>query len=104
PSSGVPGGTGMKRFRMVVGAVLLSPGFFADALAQACPTDTTQGALVVEISPGPSGEPVTVALTGPGGFNASVQATTTYRDRRAGPYRAQLTRGERVVADALPIR
>jgi sugar lactone lactonase YvrE len=94
----------MMRIRMVVGAVLLSPGFPADALAQACPANTTQGTLVVEVGPGPGGEPVTVALTGPGGFNASVQATTTYGDRRAGPYRAQVTRGERVVADALPIR
>jgi sugar lactone lactonase YvrE len=78
-------------------------GAASGAVAQTCPTDTTRGALVVAISPGPNGEPLTVALTGPGRFSATVQSTTTYNDLPAGPYRAQITDGKRVTAAATPI-
>jgi sugar lactone lactonase YvrE len=71
--------------------------------AQQCPTDTTRGTLVVELSPGPGGETVAVALSGAGGFTATVEATTTLERRPAGPYRARLTRGERVIVDGAPV-
>lgn len=82
---------------------LLFLGTASRLVAQTCPSDTTRGALVVEIRPGPNGEPLTVALAGPQGFSATVHSTTTYSDLPAGSYRAQVRGGTRVTAAALPI-
>lgn len=91
----------MRRIRFAATAVLLSAG--APVSAQECPPDTTTGALAVTITRGPNGEDIAVALSGPAGFTATVTATTTYDNRAAGPYRARLTAGDRVIADGSPL-
>lgn len=91
------------RLRFLLGLLPLQAGTSFGALAQTCPADTTRGALVVEINPGPNGEIPAVAVTGPGNFSASIQSTTTYDDVPAGPYRVRLTGGERVIVDGVPI-
>jgi len=83
--------------------LVLLLGAPSGVLPQTCPTGATGGALLVAISAGPNGEPLTVALTGPNGFSATVQSTTTYSDLPAGSYRAHVTDGKRVTAAALPI-
>jgi sugar lactone lactonase YvrE len=82
---------------------LFVSGAPAAAVAQECPSDTTRGTLVVEVGAGPNGEPLTVAVTGPGEFAQSVGSTTTYDAARAGPYRARVTRGERVIVSGSPV-
>ncbi len=82
---------------------LLLLGAPSGVLGQKCPTGPTGGPLLLEITPGPNGEPLTVALAGPASFSASHQSSTSYDNVRAGPYRGQITGGTRVTAAGTPI-
>lgn len=93
----------MTRSPATMAALVLSATVTSVPRAQQCPTDTTRGTLVVEVAPGPGGETVAVALSGPGGFTETVEATTTFENRPAGSHAARLTRSERVIVDGAPV-